>query len=96
MNDSATLATAHLRMARPTDDLGAVIHFYRDGLGFAVVGSFTNHNGFDGVMLGHAGEGYHLEFTHKAGHTAGKALTQDNLLVFYLPDATAWVVTEGT
>jgi catechol 2,3-dioxygenase-like lactoylglutathione lyase family enzyme len=85
-----TLAMAHLRVARPTDDLDAVVRFYRDGLDFEVVGSFTNHDGFDGVMLGHKGAGYHLEFTRKAEHTAGKAPTQDNLLVFYLPDSPAW------
>ena len=85
-----TLATAHLRVARPTDDLDAVVRFYRDGLGFEVLGGFTAHDGFDGVMLGHPGSGYHLEFTRKAGHAAGKAPTEDNLLVFYLPDAGAW------
>ena len=41
-------------------------------------------------MLGHAGAGYHLEFTHKEGHQAGRAPTQDNLLVFYLPDRAEW------
>jgi hypothetical protein len=30
-----------------------------------------------------------LEFTCKAGHKAGRAPTEDNLLVFYLPNA-AW------
>jgi catechol 2,3-dioxygenase-like lactoylglutathione lyase family enzyme len=84
------LATAQLRVARPTDDLDAVVKFYRDGLGFAVVGRFADHDGFDGVMLGRAGAGYHLEFTRKAGHPAGKAPTRDNLLVFYLPDPHAW------
>ncbi len=29
---------AHLRIARPTDDLEAVVAFYRDGLGFEVSG----------------------------------------------------------
>ena len=33
---------------------------------------------------------YHLEFTRKHGHKAGKAPTEDNLLVFYLPDAADW------
>lgn len=37
-------------------------------------------------MLGHKGAGYHLEFTAKTGHAAGRAPTQDNLLVFYLPE----------
>lgn len=84
------LATAHLRVARPTDHLADVVRFYRDGLGFDVLGEFKDHAGFDGVMLGHRGAGYHLEFTRKAGHHAGRAPTKDNLLVFYLREADEW------
>jgi catechol 2,3-dioxygenase-like lactoylglutathione lyase family enzyme len=90
VNDSANLSQAHLRVARPTDNLTAVVRFYRDGLGFEVLYEFTNHDGFDGVMLGHTGSAYHLEFTRKAGHKAGRAPTEDNLLVFYLPDEAGW------
>lgn len=86
MHTPADLGRAHLRVARPSDDLVAVVRFYRDGLGFEVLASFQDHEGFDGVMLGHAGAAYHLEFTRKAGHPVGKAPTQDHLLVFYLPD----------
>jgi catechol 2,3-dioxygenase-like lactoylglutathione lyase family enzyme len=90
VSETVVLAAAHLRVARPSDNLDAVLRFYRDGLGFAVVGRFADHDGFDGVMLGHTGAGYHLEFTRKTGHAAGRAPTQDNLLVFYLPDPIAW------
>jgi len=83
-------ATAHLRVARPTDNLAAVVAFYRDGLGFEVLYEFADHDGFDGVMLGHRGAAYHLEFTRKAGHAVGRAPTEDNLLVFYLPDVGEW------
>lgn len=79
-----------LRVARPTDNLPEVIKFYRDGLGLEVLSSFENHKGFDGVMLGRKGSPYHLEFTHKRDHKVGKAPTQDNLLVFYIPDAAEW------
>jgi len=79
-----------LRVARPTDDLTAVLRFYRDGLGLELLHEFHDHDGFDGVMLGHPSAGYHLEFTRKTGHRAGKAPTQDNLLVFYLPDTLEW------
>jgi catechol 2,3-dioxygenase-like lactoylglutathione lyase family enzyme len=84
------LPTAHLRVARPTDQLEAVVAFYRDGLGFEVLYQFADHDGFDGVMLGHRGAAYHLEFTRTAGHPAGRAPTEDNLLVFYLPDGAEW------
>jgi catechol 2,3-dioxygenase-like lactoylglutathione lyase family enzyme len=91
MNDAAAgLAQAHLRVARPTDHLTDVVQFYRDGLGFEVLYEFNGHDGFDGIMLGHKGAAYHLEFTHKHGHKAGKAPTEDNLLVFYLPDEGEW------
>lgn len=76
-----------LRVARPTDNLELVVQFYRDGLGMQVLGHFEDHDGFDGVMLGAENAPYHFEFTRKKGHTAGRAPTQDNLLVFYLPDS---------
>jgi catechol 2,3-dioxygenase-like lactoylglutathione lyase family enzyme len=79
-----------VRVARPSDDLEAVVRFYRDGLGFAVLAQFENHEGFDGVMLGHENAPWHLEFTRAHGHAAGRAPTQDNLLVLYIPDAGEW------
>jgi catechol 2,3-dioxygenase-like lactoylglutathione lyase family enzyme len=90
VSDPADLGGAHLRVARPTDDLTAVVRFYRDGLGFEVLAEFRDHDGFDGVMLGRPGTAYHLEFTRRAGHPAGRAPTGENLLVFYLPDEAIW------
>jgi catechol 2,3-dioxygenase-like lactoylglutathione lyase family enzyme len=90
MDRPTDLAKAHLRVARPTDDLAAVVSFYREGLGFEVLSEFRDHDGFDGVMLGGNGAAYHLEFTCKAGHKAGRAPTEDNLLVFYLADEAVW------
>lgn len=84
------LKTATLRVARPTDDIDALIPFYRDGLGLEILYRFEGHGEFDGVMLGAAGAPYHFEFTRAHGHHAGRAPTQDNLLVFYLPDEDAW------
>jgi catechol 2,3-dioxygenase-like lactoylglutathione lyase family enzyme len=79
-----------LRVARPTDRLEEMVRFYTVGLGLQPLGSFENHQGFDGVMLGLPGAAYHLEFTRKIGHVAGRAPTADNLLVFYLPDVEHW------
>jgi len=85
-----TLRGAQLRIARPSRDLDATIRFYRDGLGLAVLSSFQGHEGFDGVMLGHQGDGYHLEFTRAADRRASKAPDEEDLLVFYLPEKSAW------
>jgi catechol 2,3-dioxygenase-like lactoylglutathione lyase family enzyme len=79
-----------LRVARPTDKLEAVVRFYTDGLGLELLGHFEDHDGFDGVMVGHDGAPYHLEFTRARGHSAGPAPTKDNLLVFYMPDPVEW------
>lgn len=87
---ASSLASAHLRIARPSDDLDRVVRFYRDGLGFEVLSEFRDHDGFDGVMLGLPGAAYHLEFTHKAGHHVGRAPTQDHLLVLYIPEEQRW------
>jgi catechol 2,3-dioxygenase-like lactoylglutathione lyase family enzyme len=82
--------TPILRIARPTDDLEALLPFYRDGLGLSLLFRFEDHDGFDGMMLGQEGAPYHFEFTRAKGHVAGRAPTQDNLLVFYLPDGGEW------
>lgn len=79
-----------LRVARPTDDVEALVPFYRDGLGFNVLYRFEDHDGFDGVMLGRPGAPYHFEFTMAHGHVAGRAPTQDHLLIFYLPAIEEW------
>src|SRR5215467_12373811 len=79
-----------LRIARPTDHLADVVRFYRDGVDLTEIGSFHDHEGFDGIMLGIPGASYHLEFTRKRGHIAGRAPTEDNLLVFYLPEREQW------
>ncbi|OUJ73472.1 VOC family protein [Hymenobacter crusticola] len=84
------MATPVLRVARPTNDIGKLLPFYRDGLGLEILYQFEDHNGFDGVMLGRRGCSYHFEFTHHRGHTVAGAPSQDNLLIFYLPDLGAW------
>ncbi len=81
---------AHLRVARATDNLDAIVKMYRDGLGFDLLGSFRDHEGFDGVMLGRPDAEYHLEFTAERGTTVGRAPTAESLLVFYLPDRAEW------
>ena len=79
-----------MRIARPTDNLEALAQMYMQGLGFETLASFTNHDGFDGVILGQPNAPYHLEFTCQRGHQAGRAPTADHLLVFYVPKRTEW------
>lgn len=79
-----------LRVARPTDDLDALMTFYVEGLGLEVLSRFAGHDGFDGVILGGAGWPWHLEFTRCHHEVAGRAPSRDHLLAFYLPDEAAY------
>ena len=79
-----------LRVARPTNRLNEIAEMYREGLGFATIGQFVDHDGFDGIILGRRGEPYHLEFTTKRDHRVMGATSPEHLLVFYIPDAQQW------
>jgi len=79
-----------MRVARPTDNLAAIAKMYVKGLGFDVLTEFEDHRGFDGVILGHPKQPYHIEFTSQRGHEVGKAPTRDHLLIFYVPDKNDW------
>ena len=78
------------RIVRPTDNLEALLPFYRDGLGLTVLDSFQGHDGFDAIIMGRENVPYHFAFTRTDKHQAGKAPTKENLLVFYLPDHAEW------
>jgi catechol 2,3-dioxygenase-like lactoylglutathione lyase family enzyme len=80
------LPVTQVRIARPTEQLERVVGFYRDGLGLPVIGSFSGHDGYDGVMIGLPGASYHLEFTQHEDGSPGNAPSDDNLLVLYIPD----------
>jgi catechol 2,3-dioxygenase-like lactoylglutathione lyase family enzyme len=86
---SDKLPVVQFRIARPTNQLQKVVEFYRDGLGLRVVGHFENHNGYDGVMLGLPDTAYHLEFTQHVDAVPCPPPSEDNLLVFYMPDIEA-------
>jgi catechol 2,3-dioxygenase-like lactoylglutathione lyase family enzyme len=80
----------HLRIARPVTNVARAADMYCRGLGLQVLGSFDDHEGFDGVMVGVKGAGFHIEFTRSRGHPVAPAPTPEDLLVFYLPDLDEW------
>src|SRR3954453_18999808 len=55
------LPAVEVRIARPTDKLGEVIDFYCSDLGLPELFRTTAH-GYQVVMVGLPGDGYHLEF----------------------------------
>ena len=72
-----------LRVARHTTNLDAIVRFYRDILGLEVLGSFAEHENYNGVFLGIKGAGWHLEFTTSDEAPVHQA-DEDDLLVFYV------------
>jgi catechol 2,3-dioxygenase-like lactoylglutathione lyase family enzyme len=80
------LRVAQVRIARPTDRLEEIVNFYCGALGLKQVGSFQNHDGYDGVMIGLPDRDYHLEFTQHTHGSPCPAPSKDNLLVLYVED----------
>ena len=80
----------HLRIARPVSDLARSQSMYVRGLGLEELGSFEDHEGFDGVMLGRKGQGYHFEFTFCRTHPVAPQPTAEDLVVFYVPAPDEW------
>lgn len=71
-----------LRVARHTNHLETIIEFYTTNLELEILGSFKNHDNYDGVFLGKKNEKWHLEFT-KDQHPPLHHFDEDDLLVFY-------------
>lgn len=80
----------HLRIARPVSDLARSVAQYTQGLGIVQLGSFKDHAGFDGAMLGTPGASFHWEFTCCTRHPVVPTPTPEDLLVFYVPEQEAW------
>lgn len=80
----------HLRIARPVTNLTQTRDLYCAGLDLVVIGSFEDHEGFDGVMLGRNDQQYHFEFTYCRRHPVVPRPTPEDLLVFYVPEKDEW------
>ncbi len=80
----------HLRIARPVSNIERTTEMYCRGLGLRVIGSFDDHDGFDGVMLGAAGAGYHFEFTYCRAHPVRPLPTVEDLVVLYVASEPEW------
>lgn len=81
---------SHMRIARPVTDLEKTCRMYYQGLGLQKIADFSDHQGFSGVMVGSEQLSWHLEFTLCHHHPVAPSPTDDDLLVLYYPDATAW------
>ena len=79
----AFFGAVQVRVTRPTNNLEAIVKFYKEGLGLKELGSFKDHDGYDGVMLGLPNAQYHLEFTQYKDKLPLPEPTKENLLILY-------------
>ena len=63
---------------------------YCEGLAFEIIDAFENHDGFDGVMIGTSGGGYHIELTRQRAQAIIPRSTVEDLLVFYIATEPEW------
>lgn len=84
------MSFCHMRIARPVSELDTTASMYCAGLGLEQLGSFTDHEGFSGIMLGAPEAGWHLEFTHCRHHPVTPSPGDEDLLVLYYPQQAAW------
>ena len=70
------------RFARHTNDLEKLKTFYIVVLGLELLGSFENHNNYDGIFIGKQNLDWHLEFT-KSNVLVEFNFNEDDILVFY-------------
>src|SRR4051812_47732127 len=64
-SDTSTNTSTYpiLRIARRTSSIDRLLPFYIDALGFALLSRFNDHDGYDGVIIGHQYAPCHMEFT---------------------------------
>lgn len=79
------------RVTRPARDLAVARHFYEVLLGLAVLASFADHDGFDGVILGLPDERSQLELVVGPEAITPRPSAED-ALVLYCDEPTATTV----
>lgn len=70
------------RVARHTNDLKPIVFFYTAILELEVLGSFENHDDYDGVFIGKLNSDWHLEFT-VSSKKVNTVFDEEDALVFY-------------
>lgn len=75
----------NFRYARHCKNISQLTSFYTSVLNLEVLGSFQDHDGYDGVLIGLKGLSWHLEYTQNTQEPHSR-FDEDDALVFY-PDS---------
>lgn len=79
-----------IRVARGCANVDTLSDQYVRGLGFEVLSRWCDHDGFDGVVLGHTHAWYHLEFVRSHHHPHPPPPHREHCLVFYIDATDDW------
>jgi catechol 2,3-dioxygenase-like lactoylglutathione lyase family enzyme len=71
-----------LRVAKHTRSIKKMKTFYCERLGFKVLGTFENHQGYNGIFLGFEDANWHIEFTESEDQPVRNE-DPDDMMVFY-------------
>lgn len=71
------------RYAKHTTDLIKIEKFYTEIVGLEKLGSFENHDNYNGLFLGYSNSDWHLEFTTSPDLPKSN-FDEDDILVFYV------------
>ncbi len=88
----APLFTA-MRVARPTADIDRARSFYEHTVGLPVLGSFVDHDGFDGVIFGVPDDRAQLEIVRSPHDDIPTPSAEDALVLYHHGPAGADLVT---
>jgi|SRR5262245_55991647 len=81
-----------MRVARPTLDLDRIRSFYEHAVGLAVLWSFVDHDGFDGVIFGVPDERAQLELVRSPHGDSPSPTGEDALVLYGTGDTAAAIV----
>jgi ribosomal protein S18 acetylase RimI-like enzyme len=82
-----------MRVARPTVDITRARAFYEHAVRLPVLGSFVDHDGFDGVIFGVPDDRAQLEIVRSPHHDIPAPSAEDALVLYHRGAAAADLVT---
>jgi catechol 2,3-dioxygenase-like lactoylglutathione lyase family enzyme len=91
---SSRETTAKMRVARPTKDIERAVNFWTRVVGFEILSSFEDHDGYDGVIFGYPNAQWELEVTRQSSGQPRPTPTDEDIIVLYVNHDSADTIVE--
>jgi catechol 2,3-dioxygenase-like lactoylglutathione lyase family enzyme len=83
-----------MRVARPTRDIERTVLFWTRVVGFEILSSFEDHDGYDGAILGYPNAQWELEVTRHSSGLPHPAPTEEDIVALYVNHDSADSIVE--